>query len=172
MLLRSFCATDPIGECIAKRRGRQLAVKQGDGHRWSRLWSTCSPFLLSCNVVSLQDADAAVALNLFFSRITEQAQPCHEMMLALAAALPKAQSALQAYEAVHSVADEAASAARAAHQQVLEAQVCFETKPWHKSYVHLAYFCLKISIPVVVQLDDLNLCMQQYTKPSRAGRHQ
>ena len=49
------------------------------------------------------------------------------MILALAAALPAALSALQAYEAVHSVADEAAVAARAAHQQVLQAQVCSET---------------------------------------------
>ena len=72
----------------------------------------------------MQDADAAVALNLFFSRVTEHKPPCHEMMSALAAALPEALSALQAYEAIHSVADKAASAARAAHQQVLEAQVC------------------------------------------------
>lgn len=74
----------------------------------------------------MQDADAAVALNLFFSRVTEHKRPCHEMISALAAALPAALLALQAYEAVHSVADEAASAARAAHQQVLEAQVCCE----------------------------------------------
>ena len=75
------------------------------------------------NHFSLQDADAAVALNLFFSRVTEQKQSCSEAIAALAAALPGALAALQAYEAVHSLADEAASAARAAHQQVLDAQV-------------------------------------------------
>lgn len=46
------------------------------------------------------------------------------MMSALAAALPAALAALQAYKAVNITADEAASAARAAHQHVLEAQVC------------------------------------------------
>lgn len=70
-----------------------------------------------------QDADAAVALNLFFSRVTEQKQPCSEALSALAGALPGALAALQAYEAVHSVADLTASTARAAHQQVLQAQV-------------------------------------------------
>ena len=71
----------------------------------------------------LQDADAAVALNLFYSRITEQQESCAAVLSSLAAALPGAVAVLQDYEAVHRVADETASAARAAHQQVLEAQV-------------------------------------------------
>ena len=71
----------------------------------------------------LQDADAAVALNLFYSRITEQQESCAAVLSSLAAALPGAVVGLQDYEAVHRVADETASAARAAHQQVLEAQV-------------------------------------------------
>ena len=75
----------------------------------------------------MQDADAAVALNLFSSRVQEQKQSCHQGIEALAAALPGAIAALQAYDAVHSVADQAASAARAAHQQVLDAQVCAES---------------------------------------------
>lgn len=71
----------------------------------------------------MQDADAAVALNLFYSRITEQQESCAAGLSSLAAALPGAVAGLQDYEAVHRVADETASAARAAHQQVLEAQV-------------------------------------------------
>ena len=105
--------------------------------------SASSLFLLGCSAASLQDADAAVALNLFLSRITEHKRPCHELLSALAAALPKALSALQAYETVHRVADEAASAARAAHQQVLEAQVCCENKQWQKSCAHWACVLLR-----------------------------
>ena len=80
-------------------------------------------------MLSLQDADAAVALNLFCSRVAEHKRPCHKMVLALA--VPEALSALQACEAIHSVADEAASAARAGHQQVLEAQVLAMAKALH-----------------------------------------
>ncbi len=71
----------------------------------------------------MQDADAAVALNLFVSRATEQQDSCSDALSALAVALPAAVAALQAYAVVHGVADETASTARAAHQQVLEAQV-------------------------------------------------
>ena len=71
----------------------------------------------------MQDADAAVALNLFYARSSEQKASCSEVLLALAAALPSAAAALQAYEAVHTVADQTASTARAAHREVLEAQV-------------------------------------------------
>ena len=64
-----------------------------------------------------------MALNLFYSRINEQKEPCAVALSALAAALPGAIAGLQEYEAVHTIADQTASAARAAHQQVLEAQV-------------------------------------------------
>lgn len=94
---------------------------------------------------SLQDADAAVALNLFFSRVAEDKRPCPEMISALAAALPAALAALQAYKAVHSTADVAASAARAAHQQVLEAQVCLyclkNSPTWRLSYHDDGLWC-------------------------------
>ena len=71
----------------------------------------------------MQDWDAAVALNLFCTRLSEQDDPLAAMLTQLASALPHAASALIAYKAVHTSADQAATAARAAHQQVQEAQV-------------------------------------------------
>ena len=75
----------------------------------------------------LQDADAAVALNLFCSRVSENHQSCCDTLSAVAAALPEALSALQAYEAVHTPANQTASAAQAAHAQVQQAQVRFKS---------------------------------------------
>ena len=112
-------------------------------------WSPCLLLVNSIDDVSLQDADAAVALNLFFSRVTEHKRPCHEMISALAAALPEALSALQAYDAVHTIADEAASAARAAHQQVLEAQVCSGASHGKSSSLYVGYLCDSESAVVI-----------------------
>ena len=108
---------------------------------------------IELNHSGLQDADAAVALNLFSSRIAEQKHSCHEAIKALAAALPQALAALEAYEAVHSVAEEAASAARAAHQQVLEAQVHHLLLHKHKLLCCAAcYYCC--FVPAVAKVRD------------------
>lgn len=71
----------------------------------------------------LQDWDAAVALNLFCTRLSEDEQPLTGLLTLLAEVLPAASAAFTAYVTVHDSADKAASAARAAHQQVQEAQV-------------------------------------------------
>lgn len=71
----------------------------------------------------MQDWDAAVALKLFCTRLSEADQPLAALLLELAEALPASSAAIIAYEAIHASADEAAAAARAAHQQVQEAQV-------------------------------------------------
>lgn len=55
--------------------------------------------------------------------MAEQDPPLASMLTELIRTLPPATVALTAYEAVHSSADKAAAAARAAHQQIQEAQV-------------------------------------------------
>ena len=85
-------------------------------------------FLSTGRPVSVQDADAAVALNLFCSRVSKHHQSCCDSLSAVAAALPEALSALQAYEAMHNPANKTASAAQTAHEQVQQAQV--RRNPW------------------------------------------
>ncbi|KAL0054989.1 hypothetical protein WJX82_005498 [Trebouxia sp. C0006] len=121
-----------------------------------------------------KDADAAVALNLFFARSTEQKASCSEV-LSLAAALPGAAAALQAYAAVHTVADQTASTARAAHREVLEAQEAQAAAASSTEAITIGLHQAHASIPQLVkELHSNRQLLQRHLRECQgwADRHQ
>ncbi|KAL0019463.1 hypothetical protein WJX77_007420 [Trebouxia sp. C0004] len=122
-----------------------------------------------------KDADAAVALNLFHARSTEQKASCSEALSALAAALPGAAAALQAYAAVHTVADQTASTARAAHREVLEAQEAQAAAASSTEAVTIRLQQAQASIPQLVkELHANRQLLQRHLRECQgwADRHQ
>ncbi|KAL0031856.1 hypothetical protein WJX79_000268 [Trebouxia sp. C0005] len=122
-----------------------------------------------------KDADAAVALNLFYARSTEQKASCSEVLLALARALPSAKAALQAYAAVHTVADQTASTARAAHREVLEAQEAQAAVASSTEAVTIGLHQAQASIPQLVkELHSNRQLLQRHLRECQgwADRHQ
>lgn len=71
----------------------------------------------------MQDWDAAVALNLFCARLSEQDWSVASLLPQLGMAFSAASAVLSSYSTMHAEAEAAATAARTAHQQIQEAQV-------------------------------------------------